>query len=129
MLSFTVPFILLVEPLSFILIFGSGLGTATVCLIFIGTLMFKDGPFVRPHPAFWRMVLAASVVYQIFLVFLLYQVRYWLYLCYYWMISKTRLCCFFMVARMWMTPGIYLRIGIQHLVNHFLNVIMPQIVP
>lgn len=33
----------------------------------------KDGPFFRPHPVVWRFVLAASVVYEGFLVFLLFQ--------------------------------------------------------
>lgn len=36
-------------------------------------LQFKDGPFIRPHPAFWRIVLALSVAYQMCLVVLLLQ--------------------------------------------------------
>lgn len=29
---------------------------------------------LRPHPALWRVVLSLGVVYQLFLVFLLFQV-------------------------------------------------------
>ncbi|CAG8482854.1 10053_t:CDS:2, partial [Cetraspora pellucida] len=36
-------------------------------------LQFRDGPFIRPHPAFWRIVLGFGVLYQMFLVFLLFQ--------------------------------------------------------
>jgi len=31
------------------------------------------GPFVRPHPVVWRGVLAISVLYEMFLVYLLFQ--------------------------------------------------------
>ncbi|KAI9006199.1 phosphatidyl serine synthase-domain-containing protein [Gaertneriomyces semiglobifer] len=50
-----------------------GLGTAGLVLLLIGMLQFRDGPFIRPHPAFWRIVLSASVVYQMILVFVLFQ--------------------------------------------------------
>ncbi|KAI9350111.1 phosphatidyl serine synthase-domain-containing protein [Obelidium mucronatum] len=42
-------------------------------IILTGLLEFKDGPFIRPHPAFWRVVLAVSVFYQLVLVILLFQ--------------------------------------------------------
>jgi phosphatidylserine synthase 2 len=38
-------------------------------------LQFDDGPFTRPHPALWRAVLGLTVLYEMFLVFLLFQVR------------------------------------------------------
>ncbi len=44
-------------------------------LLLIGLLMFGgDGPFVRPHPAFWRVVLACEAGYLLLLVFVLFQV-------------------------------------------------------
>ncbi|CAJ0926554.1 12956_t:CDS:2 [Entrophospora sp. SA101] len=36
-------------------------------------LQFRDGPFIRPHPVIWRIVLGLGVLYQMFLVFLLFQ--------------------------------------------------------
>ena len=36
-------------------------------------LQFRDGPFVRPHPAFWRVVLGVNLLYELALVFLLFQ--------------------------------------------------------
>ncbi|KAF9927981.1 hypothetical protein FBU30_002725 [Linnemannia zychae] len=38
-----------------------------------GMLQFRDSLLLRPHPALWRVVLAVGVVYQLFLVFLLFQ--------------------------------------------------------
>lgn len=39
-----------------------------------GMLQFRDSLLLRPHPALWRVVLSFGVVYQLFLVFLLFQV-------------------------------------------------------
>jgi phosphatidylserine synthase 2 len=36
-------------------------------------VQFRDGPFIRPHPAFWRMVLGINLLYELALVFLLFQ--------------------------------------------------------
>jgi phosphatidylserine synthase 2 len=36
-------------------------------------LQFRDGPFIRPHPAFWRVVLGINLIYELALVFLLFQ--------------------------------------------------------
>lgn len=44
----------------------------TVFLL-VGMLMFQDGPFLRPHPAIWRVVLACGVAYLCLLVFILFQ--------------------------------------------------------
>ncbi|KAJ3118518.1 hypothetical protein HDU96_000934 [Phlyctochytrium bullatum] len=44
-----------------------GLGAAFFVLLLTGLLQFRDGPFIRPHPAFWRVVLAVSVAYEILL--------------------------------------------------------------
>lgn len=36
-------------------------------------LQLRDGPFIRPHPAFWRIVLGLNLLYELALVFLLFQ--------------------------------------------------------
>ncbi|XP_075212588.1 phosphatidylserine synthase 1 homolog l(3)77CDf isoform X2 [Lycorma delicatula] len=47
------------------------------CVVFffviISVLAFPNGPFTRPHPAFWRIVFGLSVLYLLSLVFLLFQ--------------------------------------------------------
>jgi phosphatidylserine synthase 2 len=35
-------------------------------------LQFRDGPFIHPHPAFWRAVLGVNLLYELALVFLLF---------------------------------------------------------
>ncbi|XP_002128264.2 phosphatidylserine synthase 2 [Ciona intestinalis] len=47
---------------------------AAICVFLaFGITQAKDGPFIRPHPAFWRLVLCISVVYELGLVVLLLQ--------------------------------------------------------
>lgn len=52
-----------------------GLAVAALSFVFVGMLMFKSGPFFRPHPLFWRLVLSLSVLYLFVIIFLLFQVR------------------------------------------------------
>lgn len=51
-------------------------------LLLVGVLQFRDGPFIRPHPAVWRLVLGLSVLYEMVLLFVLFQekndMRSWL---------------------------------------------------
>lgn len=42
-------------------------------LLIYGVLQFRDGFFQRPHPAVWRLVMGLSLLYLMFLVFLLSQ--------------------------------------------------------
>ena len=51
----------------------SGLGAAFAIILITGLIEFRDGPFIRPHPALWRLVLAVNVSYLMVLVFLLFQ--------------------------------------------------------
>lgn len=51
-----------------------GVLAAVACFVFIGMLHFPDGPFVRPSKPIWRAVLSLSVLYQLFLVFMLFMV-------------------------------------------------------
>ncbi|KAI8074767.1 phosphatidyl serine synthase-domain-containing protein [Gongronella butleri] len=50
-----------------------GIMASIWCFVFIGMLQFRDGPFVRPSVPFWRAVLSLSVIYQLFLVFMLFM--------------------------------------------------------
>lgn len=62
-----------------------GLLVVVSFFLVISVLAFPNGPFTRPHPAIWRMVFGASVMYFLFLVWLIFlnwdQVKtlmYWL---------------------------------------------------
>jgi len=51
------------------------LGVYAVLSFFLlfSMLQFRDGPFIRPHPAFWRVVLGINLLYELGMVFLLFQ--------------------------------------------------------
>lgn len=49
-----------------------GLYAVLGVFVCVGVLFLPDGPFIRPHPALWRAVLAVSVLYFLGLVFLLH---------------------------------------------------------
>ncbi|XP_069133754.1 phosphatidylserine synthase 2-like isoform X2 [Argopecten irradians] len=55
--------------------YNSKRGVVAMVLAFLlfGVTQTPDGPFRRPHPAFWRLVLCVSIVYELFLVYLLFQ--------------------------------------------------------
>lgn len=48
-----------------------------LCVIFffliISVLAFPNGPFTRPHPAVWRIIFGFSVIYLLFIMFLMFQ--------------------------------------------------------
>eukprot|EP01130_Rhizamoeba_saxonica_P017940 TRINITY_DN8846_c0_g1_i2.p1 TRINITY_DN8846_c0_g1~~TRINITY_DN8846_c0_g1_i2.p1 ORF type:complete len:218 (-),score=26.11 TRINITY_DN8846_c0_g1_i2:663-1316(-) len=50
-----------------------GIGASAAVFLFYSMLQLKDGLFVRPHPMIWRLVKGASVLYLMFLAFLLFQ--------------------------------------------------------
>ncbi|EIN12808.1 PSS-domain-containing protein [Punctularia strigosozonata HHB-11173 SS5] len=50
-----------------------GAYAAGASFLLFSMVQFRDGPFIRPHPAFWRMVLGINVLYELALVFLLFQ--------------------------------------------------------
>uniref|UniRef100_A0A0L8G341 Phosphatidylserine synthase n=2 Tax=Octopus bimaculoides TaxID=37653 RepID=A0A0L8G341_OCTBM len=50
-----------------------GIVAAVFTFLLFGVTQTPDGPFRRPHPAFWRLVLCTSIVYELSLVFLLFQ--------------------------------------------------------
>jgi len=51
------------------------LGVASAVGIFLVTAMlqFRDGPFSRPHPAVWRIVLATNLLYLLAIAFLYFH--------------------------------------------------------
>lgn len=50
-----------------------GLIACIAVFLLFGVTQIRDGPFKRPHPAFWRIILCLSVVYELALIFLLFQ--------------------------------------------------------
>lgn len=51
----------------------SGVYAAIATFLLFAMIQFRDGPFMRPHPAFWRMILAVNLIYELAMVFLLFQ--------------------------------------------------------
>ena len=39
----------------------------------LGMTIMPDGPFLRPHPALWRFAFAVSIIYELILIFVLFQ--------------------------------------------------------
>ncbi|KAJ7606564.1 phosphatidyl serine synthase-domain-containing protein [Mycena polygramma] len=50
-----------------------GVYAALTAFLSFSVLHLRDGPFIRPHPAFWRAVLGINLLYELALVFLLFQ--------------------------------------------------------
>lgn len=50
-----------------------GIYATLLAFLTFSMLQFRDGPFIRPHPAFWRVVLGINLLYELALVFLLFQ--------------------------------------------------------
>lgn len=50
-----------------------GAYAAVLSFLVFSMIQFRDGPFIRPHPAFWRIVLGLNLLYELALVFLLFQ--------------------------------------------------------
>ncbi|KAK3583279.1 hypothetical protein CHS0354_011167 [Potamilus streckersoni] len=50
-----------------------GITAAVLAFLLFGVIQTPDGPFKRPHPAFWRLILCLSIVYELALVYLLFQ--------------------------------------------------------
>lgn len=55
--------------------FSSGLIAVTLVFLLFGVTQTPDGPFKRPHPALWRFVFCCSIIYELGLIFMLFQVR------------------------------------------------------
>lgn len=57
--------------------FQNNIWAGILCCVFffliISVLAFPNGPFIRPHPAVWRIVFGLSVLYLLLLLFCLFQ--------------------------------------------------------
>lgn len=53
-----------------------GIYAALFFWVFAGMTIMPDGPFLRPHPLIWRAAFAVSIVYQLILIFILFQVSF-----------------------------------------------------
>ena len=58
--------------------FQDNIFAGVICMAFfflvICLLTAPNGPFVRPHPAFWRLVFGLSVLYLMLMLLLIFQV-------------------------------------------------------
>ena len=50
-----------------------GMGAIAFAFIVFGMIYTPDGPFKRPHPAFWRAMYCCSVLYELLLIYCLFQ--------------------------------------------------------
>eukprot|EP00823_Brevimastigomonas_motovehiculus_P009105 TRINITY_DN8788_c0_g1_i1.p1 TRINITY_DN8788_c0_g1~~TRINITY_DN8788_c0_g1_i1.p1 ORF type:complete len:459 (-),score=78.76 TRINITY_DN8788_c0_g1_i1:14-1390(-) len=44
-----------------------------IFIMLLGSLVFPAGPFVRPHPVIWRLAFGVGVIYELFLIIILFQ--------------------------------------------------------
>jgi phosphatidylserine synthase 2 len=51
-----------------------GFLAAGLVFMFYGMSQLRDGPFIRPHPVFWRGVQAVSLMYLMLMIYLFFQV-------------------------------------------------------
>ncbi|XP_002735878.1 phosphatidylserine synthase 2-like [Saccoglossus kowalevskii] len=68
-------YVALIEEVSDDLAYNTKRGVSATVMVFclFGMTQAKDGPFNRPHPAVWRLILMLSVIYELILVFVLFQ--------------------------------------------------------
>ncbi|KAG8182576.1 hypothetical protein JTE90_021716 [Oedothorax gibbosus] len=50
-----------------------GIISCILVFLLLGVTQIPDGPFRRPHPALWRFVFCISIVYELALIFILFQ--------------------------------------------------------
>ena len=53
-------------------VFVGTMATSSLFLV-ISAMVFPNGPFIRPHPIFWRIIFGVSVLYALLLQFTVYQ--------------------------------------------------------
>ncbi len=69
-------YLAMVEPQSSDTMYNLQRGVVAVVIVFIlfGMIHLPDGPFMRPHPTFWRLVLCVLILYVLLVIFMLFQV-------------------------------------------------------
>jgi len=50
-----------------------GFAVALFFWVTLGMTIMPDGPFLRPHPAIWRLAFAVSIFYELLLIYILHQ--------------------------------------------------------
>jgi hypothetical protein len=50
-----------------------GFVAAAFFWVTLGMTIMPDGPFLRPHPALWRFAFACSILYELLLIYILFQ--------------------------------------------------------
>lgn len=50
-----------------------GIIACILAFILLGVTQISDGPFYRPHPVVWRFVFCVTIVYELCLIFILFQ--------------------------------------------------------
>lgn len=56
---------------------AAGTLACVACFLLYATLQFRDSILMRPHPAFWRFIHGAAIIYFLGLVFLFMQPKRW----------------------------------------------------
>jgi phosphatidylserine synthase 1 len=51
----------------------AGILSVVFFFLIISVQTFPNGPFTRPHPVVWRLLFGMSVLYLVFLAFLMFQ--------------------------------------------------------
>jgi hypothetical protein len=51
----------------------AGFTVAALFILFLGLMVFPSGPFHRPHPLVWKFVFGIGVLYELFLIIVLFQ--------------------------------------------------------
>ena len=68
-------------PSVYVWLLCRGVIAVVVIFLLIGIIHMPDGPFIRPHPVLWRLVLCISILYILMLIYILFQVYMLLYEC------------------------------------------------
>ncbi|KAG9051694.1 hypothetical protein FS837_000083 [Tulasnella sp. UAMH 9824] len=50
-----------------------GIYASVSAFLVFSMVQFRDGPFIRPHPAFWRIILGINLLYELGLVYMLFE--------------------------------------------------------
>ncbi len=52
-----------------------GIFGCVICICVFGSLFFPDSLLRRPHPIFWRLIMSITILYLLFITFMLFQTR------------------------------------------------------
>ncbi|XP_013777085.1 phosphatidylserine synthase 2-like [Limulus polyphemus] len=75
LLSCTLVYVAILEPVIDDTQFNAkrGLVACVIAFLLLGVTQIPDGPFLRPHPALWKFVFCVSILYELALIFILFQ--------------------------------------------------------